>query len=86
MNFGEAIQRMKNGESVLRCAWGKKSLFLVKGTVLHNIITETYGNGVPEETPKVQNCIAMYSGEDKKVLIGWTPSQEDLLAEDWEAL
>ncbi|MDO4720953.1 MAG: DUF2829 domain-containing protein [Peptostreptococcaceae bacterium] len=86
MNFGEAIQRMKNGESVLRRVWGKKSLFLVKGTVLHNIITETYGNGVPEETPKVENSIAMYSAEERKVLVGWIPSLEDILAEDWEVL
>lgn len=85
MNFGKAIEALKNGKRVTRKGWNGKGmhLILIKGKCVHNAITECYGDGVSEHTPKVLDSIAMYTAQ-KTLAIGWLASQADMLAEDWE--
>ena len=53
MNFGKAIENLKNGYKVARKGWNGKGmhLVLIHGKSLHNAITENYGDGIPEHTP-----------------------------------
>lgn len=84
MNFGQAIESLKQGKKVARSGWnGKKMhLLLIKGKCIHNSITECYGDGIPEHTPEVLDSIAMYTAQ-KQLIVGWLASQNDMLAEDW---
>lgn len=84
MNFGKAIEALKNGRKVARRGWNGKGmhLVLIHGKSLHNAITENYGDGIPEHTPEVLDTIAMYTAQ-KQLVVGWLASQTDMLADDW---
>lgn len=83
MNFGKAIEAMKEGKRVSREGWNGKNmfLFLVNGS---NFITNRepllsiLGDGV-EVT--YQPHIDMYTAD--KTIVPWLASQTDMLAEDW---
>lgn len=67
MNFGEAIQAIKDGKRVRRKEWQNDTWITV------NLIA---------------NCLPRIAlGRDNNYFDGhkpWYPSQEDMLAEDWE--
>ena len=85
MNFGKAIEELKNGKKVARTGWNGKGMYLIliKGKCIHNAITECYGDGIAENTPEVLDSIAMYTAQ-KQLVVGWLASQTDMLSEDWE--
>lgn len=72
MTFGEALEALKQGKKVARTGWNGKGmhLLLINGNCIHNAITECYGNGIPEHTPKVLDSIAMYTAQ-KTLVVGW---------------
>ena len=76
MNFGQAIETLKNGKKVARTGWNGKGmyLFLVKGEDLSDIFD-------PDSCDCVDS-IGMKTAHDTLV-IGWLASQTDMLAEDW---
>lgn len=84
LTFGEALEALKAGKKVARKGWNGKGmhLILINGKCIHNSITECYGDGIAEHTPKVLDSIAMYTAQ-KQLVIGWLASQTDMLAEDW---
>ena len=92
MNFGQAIEALKNGKKVARVGWNGKGMFLymTPGSVVHldemkpetaNYLKSFYKDGGMDE---IEICphIDMKTA-DNKLVIGWLASQADLFAEDW---
>jgi hypothetical protein len=88
MNFGEAIEHLKNGKRVARAGWNGKGMYLwllPAATVYTDWCKEPHLRRLCEENGGEIEClgsIRMFTA-DKKVLTGWLASQTDILAEDW---
>ena len=90
MNFGKAIEALKEGKRVARTGWNGKNMFLFllpAGTVPTKVIHDHALRAVIEsevggETFEALGSIRMFTA-DKKILTGWLASQTDMLSEDW---
>lgn len=90
LNFGEAIEALKEGKRVAREGWNGKGMFLFllpAGTVPTKAIYDPALRVVIEsevggETFEALGSIRMFTA-DKKILTGWLASQTDILSEDW---
>lgn len=94
MNFGQAIQALKDGKKVCRAGWNGNGMFIVlmpelnlppyntQGTdrKVNDRTAKWIGEGTPLES---QAYIAMFTAQ-KKWQPGWLASQPDMLADDWE--
>lgn len=86
MNFGQALEALKQGEKVARSGWNGKGmfLFLVPGSKFEVNRLPLLGI-YPEGT-----VISYHAHVDMKTAQGdvvpWLCSQTDMLAEDWEIL
>ena len=78
MDFGKALEKLKDGGKVRRKGWNGKGifLFLAYGEDLTNCLFK-------EQEPKCIDSICMYTAQGT-VCVGWLASQADMLAEDWE--
>jgi hypothetical protein len=88
MNFGEALESLKNGECVARSGWNGKGMFLiyVPGTVDAKL-----GVGTPYERALGSNIVTINPHIDMYTATGefqpgWLASQTDMLASDWEVV
>lgn len=73
MDFGEAIQRLKEGQRVGRSGWNGKNMYLELQ--------------VPDDHSKMTlPYIYIYMYTAHKDLVPWLASQTDMLAEDWQTL
>ena len=94
MNFGQAIEALKEGKRVARTGWNGKGmyLYLVRGYSVEkdNLRNEAsihlpadegamHGTGVANFLSHIDMRTA--SGD---VCVGWLASQTDILSEDWE--
>jgi hypothetical protein len=88
MNFGQAIEHLKQGNKVARAGWNGKGMFLVyiKGSVVAPYNSTPYHDnkimdidGKVTINPHIDMLTA--TGEMQP---GWLASQTDMLAEDWE--
>ena len=91
MNFGQAIEALKEGKKVSRTGWNGKNMYLwlkpattiksdwCKDPMLKEIVDSNGG-----ETEAL-GTICMKTA-DNKILTGWTPNQIDMLSEDWVIL
>ena len=87
MNFGQAIEALKEGKKVCRSGWNGKGMFIylqegseVNGTLMRNeAIKAYYGDKMVKINPHIDMKAA-----DNSLTIGWSPTQVDMLAEDWE--
>lgn len=89
MNFGQAIEALKEGKKVTRKGWNGKGMFLwlkpaatiksewCKDPILKSIVDANGG-----ETEAL-GTVCMKTA-DNKILTGWLASQTDMLSEDWE--
>ena len=86
MNFGEAIKCMKKGKKVTRNVWkenffnGRKQFIFIgknKGLTTETLLP------IPPEDEHFSDCIMSYTRKGS-FQPNWTPTQEDMLAEDWE--
>ena len=87
-NFGNAIAALKDGKKVAREGWNGKNMFLwlkpaavikaewCKDPLLKEL-AERNGGSIP-----ALGTICMYTAHGE-VLSGWTPSQTDVLSDDW---
>ena len=93
MNFGMAIEAMKNGHRVARAGWNGKDMWIVYMTPMSLPAYNTQGTGrkvndrtanwIGEDTPlHTLGYIAMWTA-DKTWLPGWLASQTDMLSDDW---
>lgn len=68
MNFGSAIEALKDGKKVARHGWNGKNMYLELQ--------------VPDEHSKMSlPYIYMYTADQN--LVPWLASQTDMLSEDW---
>ena len=81
MDFSEALKYVKEGKNTRRNSWNKdKYIYLTKSTELQNCMK--YGYGEYESEPTITDTICL-KNEENKIIFGWTPSIEDMLADDW---
>lgn len=67
LNFGEALQRLKDGKKVYRKGWYGK----------HHLLLHEPDAGEPSTQPYI---VIVTQGGD---IVPWLASQSDVLAEDW---
>lgn len=83
MNFGKALENLKEGKKVARKGWNGKNQYIELAT---NI---SYKNANEEiintEHEAIGNKAIAFVGTSG-VQIGWLASQADMLAEDWEVV
>lgn len=83
MNFGSALQVLKNGQKVAREGWNGKGmfLFLVPGSVFK--VNRAPLLGIYPEGTEINYCphVDMKTADGK--VVPWLCSQTDMLAEDW---
>lgn len=89
MNFGEALEALKEGKKVVRKGWNGKGMFLwlkppaivkaewCKDSLLKSLAEKNGGE------IEALGTICMYTAQGA-ILSGWLASQTDLLSEDWE--
>lgn len=82
MDFGSALELLKQGERVAREGWNGKDMFLylIKGNKLSEGLKYGYGEYVGE--PSFVDTIAMKTAQNT-IVVGWLASQSDMLANDW---
>lgn len=94
LNFGEAIEALKQNKKVSREGWNGKDMFLVKAGDYGLPVKEVRPNGViNKEFLEDQGCtefkimphIDMWAA-NKTYVVGWLASQTDMFAEDWYIL
>lgn len=91
MNFGQAIEALKEGKKVTRHGWDGKNMFLwlkPATTLKYDFLRDPILKQVVEDnggTMDALGTICMKTA-DNKVLTGWLASQTDMLSEDWEVV
>lgn len=93
MNFGQALEELKQGNKVARHGWNEKGMFvyLVTGNEvsvpnLRNEALKHVGmNRATADKVKINSHIDMQAA-DGSIVVGWIASQTDMLAEDWEVI
>lgn len=80
MNFGEALEELKNGKSLCRKGWNGKGIYieLQRPTELSKM-TLPY-------IYIVTNSLITDNPDAPKGIVPWLASQTDILADDWEIL
>lgn len=89
LTFGEALEALKLGKRAKHLDWDQAFLFLlpagngiptkvIQDPALRNVIE----NVLRDDKFDAHGSIRMLT-EDQKILTGWTPSQEEMLCEDW---
>lgn len=73
MNFGLALEALKQGKRVARAGWNGKGqfLYLVKAANFSNM-----GDHVFSDVIAIKTTVGV-------VQVGWLASQTDMLCEDW---
>lgn len=88
MNFGQALDKLKQGHKVAREGWNGKGMFiyLVRGNLIpkNNLRNEAALQiaDSPLETVQINAHIDMKAA-DGSIVVGWLASQTDMLADDW---
>lgn len=80
MNFGQALEALKQGSKVARAGWNGKGMWLIKIDADEYTI-ESYKYF---EATKLAPWIAMKTATGE--IVPWLASQTDVLAEDWEII
>ena len=83
MNFGEALELLKQGKKIARSGWNGKGMYLIYfSPVAHNLETLlVYDSEIGTEKPLLP-FILMKTADD--MYVPWLASQTDILAEDWQ--
>lgn len=87
LNFGQAIEALKEGKKVARNGWNGKGMYLwllpstsvKKEWVKDPMLLSVFGDR--DELPCLGSIRMLTSTGE--VLTGWLASQTDMLAEDW---
>ena len=80
MNFGQAIEALKEGKRVARKGWNGKGMFLLYVSSENWGIIGKIGLGIPKGN--LLEFIGMKTADNK--FVPWLASQTDILSEDWE--
>lgn len=80
MNFGQAIEALKQGKRVKRKGWNGKKQYIELATAISYVNAD--GKTVNCEHEAIGNKAIAFVGTSG-VQMGWLASQADMLAEDW---
>jgi len=89
MDFGKALQELKQGKKLSRSGWNGKGmwLILVEGTPNATLKEGTpYSKALGQVSCEILPHIDMWTTNSdgrRAMLPGWLASQTDMLAEDW---
>ncbi len=83
MNFGQALEVLKQGHKVARQGWNGKNMFLFLAPGSTFKVNRAPLLGIYPEGTEVNYCphIDMKTADNK--VVPWLASQTDVLAEDW---
>ena len=81
MNFGEALQAMKDGKRVGRRGWNGKNQCIELASNISYV--NSRGEVVNADHSAIGNQAVAFVGTSG-VQLGWLASQADMLANDWE--
>lgn len=81
MDFGKAIQLVKEGKKVQREGWNGKNQYIELATSIS--YTNTEGKIINAEHNAIGNSAIAFVGTSG-VQLGWLASQADMLANDWK--
>lgn len=94
VNFGEAIEALKQGKRVTRSGWNGKGMFLfllpagvvptkaIHDPALRELIEQEVGGDTFEALGSIRMWTTNAQGR-RALLTGWLASQTDMLSEDW---
>ena len=80
MNFGKAIEALKEGKRVTRAGWNGKGQYIELATSISYVNSK--GEVINCEHESIGNKAIAFVGTSG-VQMGWLASQADMLAEDW---
>ena len=80
MDFGKAIELMKQGKKVQRKGWNGKNQYIELATNISYI--NSHGNLINVNHEAIGNKAIAFVGTSG-VQLGWLASQADMLAKDW---
>ncbi|MCR8641384.1 DUF2829 domain-containing protein [Paenibacillus sp. N1-5-1-14] len=91
MNFGQALEALKEGKKVARESWNGKGMFIyhvegsdVSPADLRGAAQKHVGFTKKSIADKVKiNGHIDMKAADGSIVVGWLASQTDMLAEDW---
>ena len=81
MDFGKAIQLLKEGKRVQRQGWNGKNQYIELATGIS--YKDTKDEIINAEHESIGNKAIAFVGTSG-VQLGWLASQADMLAEDWK--
>lgn len=81
MDFGKAIQYLKEGKRVQRNGWNGKNQYIELATNIS--YKNAKGEIINAEHQAIGNRAIAFTGTSG-VQLGWLASQADMLAEDWK--
>lgn len=86
MNFGQALELIKQGSKVARSGWNGKGMFifLVNGSTF--TVNRPPLLGIYPEGTVINYCPHIDMRTADGSIVPWLASQTDMLAEDWEVL
>lgn len=82
MDFSNALVNLKAGHKVARKGWNGKEMFLCLATDIDFVTNADLSNVQTLSGDLVHKSIVMKTA-DNKFIVGWIPSQVDMLSEDW---
>ena len=82
MNFGEAIEAMKEDKCVSRSGWNGKNMHIYLEGHFTHVLKGGHFKGAKRAYEPV---IIMYTAQGQHQP-GWLASQADMLADDWEVV
>ena len=94
INFGEAIEALKDGKFISRKGWNGKGMYLYlnSGLITEDMVPEVDNTfeGIREDLfTRVKNNVSTIlpninmKTATGSIVTGWLASQTDMLAEDW---
>lgn len=81
MDFGQALEALKQGAKAKRKGWNGKTQYIELASNIS--YTNAAGEVVNAEHDSIGNAAIAFVGTSG-VQLGWLASQADMLAEDWE--
>lgn len=80
-NFGAVLAALKNGARAKRKGWNGQDQYIELGEDIsyHGLDGRIHANAAHED---IGSKALVFNGS-RGIQVGWTPSQSDLLAEDW---
>ena len=81
MNFGDALEALKDGKRVARAGWNGKNMYIFLAYEA-DFVTDADISAFDQMEVEVGDMLVMKTAQDT-FQPGWLASQADMLAEDW---